>query len=332
MRRREFIRIVGLSAAWPLIAHAQGTLRSMPLVGAIWVGDAASPTSLALKNAFSQGLRDNGYIEGRNIQIEDRFAGSDLEALRVAAEQLVHLNVDVILAGGTSAALAAKRVTQTIPIVGVSMADPVADGLVGGLARPGGNVTGNTFIGPELGTKRFQLLKEVIPAAVRFAGLQQPKAYSERTMQYMVSELEDKARSAQTDFRVFNASHPDEFDSAFEAMVVWHAEALVTFPSAMFYANFKRIVDLASRHSIPTIYVFTEAVHAGGLMCYGADIADLSRLGAKYVAKILQGAKPADLPVEQPTKFQFVINARTVKALGLTMPATLLATADEVIE
>jgi ABC-type uncharacterized transport system substrate-binding protein len=194
--------------------------------------------------------------DAARVQIEERFAGSDLEALRAAAEQLVKLNVDVISAGGTSAALAAQQATQRIPIVGVSMADPVADGLVGSLARPGGNVTGNTFIGPELGTKRHQLLKEAVPAAVRFAGLQQPKAYGERTMQYMVSELEEKARSAQTDFRVFNASHPDEFDSALEAMVAWRAEALVTFPSAMFYANFRRIVDLASKHSIPTICVF----------------------------------------------------------------------------
>jgi putative ABC transport system substrate-binding protein len=156
--------------------------------------------------------------------------------------------------------------------------------------------------------------------------------FSERTMQNMVSEMEEKARGLSTGFQVFDASRPEEFDGAFAAMAEWHAEALVTFPSPMFYVNYKRLVDLAAKHRLPTMYVFREAADAGGLMCYGADLPNLSRLAAKYVAKILQGAKPGDLPVEQPTKFEFVINLKTANALGLTMPPTLLASADEVIE
>ena len=333
MRRREFLgAIAGVAASWPLAAKAQRPQRSMPLLGAIWLGNVSSPIYLPNKEAFSRGLRENGYVEGQNIAIEERFSGNDPQGLRRAAEELVQLNVDVILAPGTAGTLAAKRVTDTIPIVGGSMADPVADGLVASLARPGGNVTGTTFIGPELGLKRLQLLTEVVPGATRFAALQQPKVYSERTMQSMVSEIEEKARGLGFALQLFSASRPEEFEAAFNAMTEWRADALLTFPSPMFYVNYKRRVDLAAKHRMPTMYVSREEVKAGGLICYGADIPDLSRLAARYIAKILQGAKPGDLPVEQPTKFDLVINLRTAKALGLSVPPTLLARADEVIE
>jgi putative ABC transport system substrate-binding protein len=332
MRRREFIAaIAGVAASQPFAASAERSHGSVPLLGMVSFGSASSPISVRSREAFLRGLRENGYVVDQNIAIEERFS-ADPDKLRTAVDQIVRLNVDVILAGGTQAALAAKRATDTIPIVGAAMADPVSDGLVASLARPGGNVTGNTFLGPELGPKRLQILKETVPAATRFAALQHPKVYSERTMRTMVSELEEKARGLSVEFRFFSVSRPDEFEDAFEAMSEWQAEALLTFPSPMFYVNYKRLVSLAANHRLPTMYVFREAVDAGGLMCYGADIPDLSRLSAKYVVKILQGAKPGDLPVEQPTKFESVINLKTAKALGLTMPPTLLGVADEVIE
>jgi ABC-type uncharacterized transport system substrate-binding protein len=297
----------------------------MPVIGVLWSSNARAP--------FLRGLRENGYVEGQNIAIEvPNYRPGNSEELRAAARQLVAQKVDVIFAAGTVAALEAKHATDAIPIVAAAIADPVADGLIASLARPGGNVTGNTFIGPELGPKRLQLLKEAVPAATRFAALQHPKVYSERTMQNMVSEMEEKARGLSTGFHVFDASRPDELDGAFEAMAEWQAEALVTFPSPMFYANYERLVGLSAKHRLPTVYVFREAVDAGGLMCYGADLPDLFRLAAKYLAKILQGTKASDLPVEQPTKFEFVINLKTASALGLTLPPTLLSSADEVIE
>lgn len=334
MRRRDFIAaFAGVAASWPSAASAQRPQRSIPVVGALWSSTVSSSGRVDVRVTFLRGLQENGYVAGQNISIEERYFRLDKsEELRAAVEQLVAQKVDVIFTAGTLAALAAKRATDTIPIVAATMADPVADGLVASLARPGGNVTGNTFIGPELGPKRLQLLKEAVPAATRFAALQHPKVYSERTMHDMVSELEEKARGLSTDFQVFDARRPEEFDAAFEAMANWRAEALVTFPSPMFYENYKRLIGLSAKHRLPTIYVFREAVDAGGLMCYGADIPDLSRLAAKYVARILQGTKSGDLPVEQPTKFEFVINLKTANALGLTLPSTLLAGADDVIE
>jgi putative ABC transport system substrate-binding protein len=332
MRRREFITLVGGAAImWPLAARAQRSQRTVPLLGAIWPGNASAPISLRIREAFQRGLREDGYVEGQNIAIEHRF-GEGLDEFRKAADELVHLDVDVIMAGGTPAILAARRATSAIPIVGGTMADPVADGLVASLARPGGNITGNTFIGPELGPKRLQLLKEVVPAATRIAALQHPGVYSERTMQNMRTEMEKTAKESGVELQVFTASSPDDFDAAFEAMVKAQAEALVIFPSPMFYVNYRRLVNLAAGQQLPTMYVFRDAVEAGGLMCYGADLADLWRLAAKYVAKILKGAKAGDLPVEQPTKFELVINLKTAKALGLTVPQSLLASADEVIE
>jgi putative tryptophan/tyrosine transport system substrate-binding protein len=325
MRRREFIAaIAGVAVSWPLAGRAQRPQRSIPVVGVLSSNARAS---------FLRGLRENGYVEGQNFATEEpNYRSDNAEELRTAAYQLVAQKVDVIFATGTQAALAAKHATDTIPIVAASMADPVADGLVASLARPGGNVTGNTFIGPELGPKRLQLLKEAVPAATRFAALLHPRVYGERTMQSMVSEMEEKARGLSTGFRIFDASRPDELDGAFEAMADWQAEALVTFPSPMFYANYKRLVALSAKHRLPTMYVFREAVDAGGLMCYGADVPDLWRLAAKYVAKILQGTKPSDLPVEQPTKFEFVVNLKTANAFGLIMSPTFLTSADEVIE
>jgi putative ABC transport system substrate-binding protein len=327
MRRREFITLVGGVAALPLAARAQ----SVPLVGAIWVGKPSASIIMRSKEFFFQGLREDGYIEGRNIAIEHRYA-ADSEAASNVAKELVDLRVDVILAGGTPATLAASRATRSIPIVGLNMADPVADGLVTSLSRPAGNVTGNTFIAPALLSKRLQLLRELVPGIARIAGLQHPGVYSERTMKNMLKETLESAQQSGVAFQVFDATRPNDFDVAFEAMVKAREDALLVFPSPMFYVNYRRLVDLAALHQLPTMYYHREAVQAGGLICYGADILDLVLRATKYVAKILKGAKPGDLPVEQPTRFEFFINLKTAKTLGLTVPPMLLAIADEVIE
>jgi putative tryptophan/tyrosine transport system substrate-binding protein len=212
------------------------------------------------------------------------------------------------------------------------MADPVEDGLVASLNRPGGNVTGNTFIGPVQGSKRLDLLRQLVPRIKRVAGLRHPKVYSERTMQNMLSELEESSKQIGIEFEVFDAAGPNDFDGAFEAMAKSNQDAVIVFPSPMFYVNYKRLVDLPASRQLPTMYVFREAVEAGGLLSYGADIPDNARLGAKYVARILKGARPGDLPVEQPTKYVLLINLKTAKQLNISVPPMLLALADEVVE
>jgi putative tryptophan/tyrosine transport system substrate-binding protein len=332
MKRRNFIAgLAGAVALRPFPGSAQRPQRNGPLVGVIWLGTASDQIPVRVREAFLRGLRENGFTAGQNITIEDRYFGNGA-GLSNAVDELIRLGVDVIVAMGTPAALAAKRATNSIPIVAASMADPVADGLIASLARPGGNVTGNTFIGPELGPKRLQILKEVFPDATRFAGLQHPHVYGEQTMQQMHSEMVEKAREIGVDFQVFNASRPEEFDSSFDAIAKRQTEALLLFTSPMFYVNYRRIVDLAAGLRLPTMYYFREAVEGGGFMCYGADIPDLFSHAAKHVARILKGTKPGDLPVEQPTKFEFLINLKTAKTLDVTIAPTLLARADEVIE
>jgi len=330
MDRREFLAAVTLSLlVAPLAAAAQQAGR-VSRVGLLLLGDPSSPILVRATEVFRQGLREyGGYVEGRNIAIEYRYGDSD--GLARLANDLVRLNVDVIVAGGTPAALAAKRATNTMPIVGVAMADPVADGLVTSLARPGGNITGNTFLAPELGPKRLQLLREVVPGVPRVAVLQHPGVYGERTMRDMLKEIEARAKASRVELQVLGARGPDDFDNAFAAMAKARAGAIIIFPSPMFYANHRRLVDLAAKHRLPAMYVFREAVEAGGLMCYGANVPELLRRAATHVDKILKGAKPADLPVEQPTNFELVINLKTAKALGLTIPPAMLLRADEVI-
>jgi putative ABC transport system substrate-binding protein len=322
----------GVAVALPVIARGQQTPRTVPLIGALWAGGPFAPITLSLRDAFLKGLREDGYIEGQTFAIEDRYyAGGSAEVTKAAGE-FVSLGVNVIMAGGTPAALAVKRITSSIPIVSMNMADPVADGLAASLSRPGGNVTGNTFLGPELSSKRLQLLRELVPRITRIAGLQHPGVYSERTMRNMLIDMQERAKETGVEFQAFDPLEPNDFDAAFEAMVKAQQGALMVFPSPMFYVNHRQLVDLAASHQLPTMYVFREAVQAGGLISYGADIPDLARLAAKYVAKILKGVKPGDLPVERPTKFELLINLKTAKSLGLTVPPTLLALADEVIE
>lgn len=331
MKRRDFIVLLSGTTAWSSVGFARRAQAGLPLIGALWPGRPSAPITLSVSRAFREGLREEGYVEDQNIRTENRYAES-VEGLETAAVELANLGVEVILASGTPAVLAARRATKVIPIVGASMADPVADGSVASLARPAGNVTGNTFLGPELMPKRLQLLREIVPGAGRIAALVHPGVYGESTMRNMEAGIEEAAKVSRVRLQIFNASSPNDFDGAFAAMTAAQADALVILPSPMFYLNHRRLVDLAATHRLPTMYVFREAVEAGGLICYGPDIPDLSRLAGKYVAKILKGAKPTDLPVEQPVKFELLINLRTAKTLGLTIPATLITVADEVIE
>jgi len=314
----------------PLAAEAQQAGK-VARIGILTGGSPEIPVEQAALDAFRQGLRELGYAEGQNIALDYRFAEERWERLSGLAAELVRLKVDVIFALYTPPALAAKQATSTIPVVAAAMADPVGDGLVASLARPRGNITGTTFLGPELVAKRLGLLKEALPRVSRVAALWHPGVYSERTMRDMLKETEVAARALGVQLQLVEARGPNDFDSAFSAMTRDRAGAFIVLPSPMLYREHRRIVNLAAKSRLPAMYQAREFVEAGGLMAYGANLADLSRRAATYVDKILKGTKPADLPVEQPTKFEFVINLKTAKALGLTVPQSVLIQADEVI-
>ena len=271
-------------------------------------------------------------MEGQNIVVEYRAADGKIERLPGLASDLARLKVDLIVATGTPLARAAQQATTTIPIVSAVMGDPVGDGLVASLARPGGNITGLTFLGPELVPKRLELLKQAVPRVSRVAGLWHPGAFGERTNRDMLKETEAAARTLGVQLQLVAVRGPDELDGAFSTMTRARADALIVFPSTMLFSERRRIVDLAAKHRLPSMAMAREFVGLGGLIAYGASIPDLIRRGVTYVDKILKGAKPADLPVEQPTKFELVINLKTAKALGLTIPQSLLLRADEVIK
>src|SRR6266852_227100 len=329
MRRRQVIALIGGAAvAWPLAARGQQAGK-MPRIGILNNGSAAL---YSRTNPFFEGLRELGYKEGENLAIEFRFADWELNRLPDLAAELVALKVDVIVAGATPAARAAKQATSTIPIVALSMGDPVNDELVASLGSPGGNVTGTTFLGPELVAKRFGLLKAALPGVSRVAALWHPGAYGERTMKGFLTEIEIAARSLGVQLQLVQALGPEDFDSAFSAMASGHADALIVLPSPMLYAEHRRIVELAAKNRLPAMYQAREFVDAGGLMAYGANLPDLARRAATYVDKILKGAKPADLPVEQPTKFELLVNLMTASEPGLTISREFLLLADEVIE
>ena len=286
-----------------------------------------------LREALLQGLRDLGYVEGRNVVIEFRDAGGKSERLPALAAELVALKVDVILAGATPQALAAKQATRTIPIVFLGVTDPVTDGLVTSLARPGGNVTGlSTTAALELVGKRLELLTQVVPGVSRVAVLWQPGGQGERTNKDLLKGAEVAARALGVRLQVVEARGPADFDRAFSDMTRARAGALTVVGGTMFFNERRRLVDLAAKHRLPVVYSQREFVDAGGLLAYGANIADMFRHAATYVDKILRGAKPADLPVEQPTKFELIINLKTAKALRLTIPPSVLLRADQMIE
>ena len=329
MERRTFLGTLGLSVLAATArrrgpAGGQGPSNRLPGPNL-----AANPH---LREAFLQGLRDLGYVEGRNVVIEYRYAEGKLERLPALAAELVALKVDVIVAAGTLAALAAKQATRTLPIVFAAAADPVTDGLVTSLARPGGNVTGLSNLAPELVGKRLELLKQAVPGVSRVAVLWQPGGLGERTEKDMLKGADVAARALGVRLQFVEARGPADFDRAFSDMTRARAGALTVLGSPMFFTERRRLVDLAAKNRLPAVYTLREFVDAGGLMSYGPNIADLFRRAATYVDKILKGAKPADLPVEQPTKFELVINLKTAKALGLTIPPSLLGRADEVVQ
>jgi putative ABC transport system substrate-binding protein len=331
MRRREFISLIGGAAAWPLAAGAQQPTK-VPRIGFLATGSLESPETRATLDAFRQGLRERGYVEGQSLIIEYRSADGEYARLPRLANELVGLKLDLILAPNTPAARAVQHATTTTPIVVAAMGDPVEDRLVASLARPEGNITGLTFLGPELVTKRLGLLKQALPNASRIAALWHPGAFGERTTRDMLQATATAARTLAVELQLVEVRRADEFDRSFSAMTRNRADALIVFPSSMLFFERKRIVDLTTTHRLPSIFGAKEFAELGGLMAYGASIADLLRRSATYVDKVLKGAKPADLPVEQPTKFEFVINLKTAKLLGVTISESFLLLADEVIE
>jgi putative ABC transport system substrate-binding protein len=326
MDRRAFIAGAIAFSAAPLAGEAQ-TPAKIPRIGLL---SPFAPSDTAVwHQALRQGLRDLGWVEGKSISIEYRYAEGKRDRLPVLAAELVRLKVDIVFVDTTSAALAAQNATRTVPIVLAVGSDTVATGLVTSLARPGGNITGLDQIAPELGGKRLELLKEIVPMLSRVAVLWNPQNPSS-TLNW--KELQLPARQLGVQLHSLEVRSPTELDKAFEAATRAGAGALAIMPDPVFVTNLKRIANLAAKRRLPSIFHLREFVDAGGLVAYGPDRSDLFRRAATYVDKILKGAKPADLPVEQPTKFELVINLKTAKALGLTIPRSLLSRADQVIE
>ena len=330
MNRRTFISsmTLGLLAA-PLAAEAQQAGK------VVRIGYLATDLAGAarLTDAFRQGLGDLGYVDGRNVLIEYRDAEGKSQRLPAHAAELATLKVDVIVtAGGTLAALAAKQVTKTVPIVFIGVSDPVASGVVTSLAKPGGNVTGLSNVNAELVGKRLEHIMQAVPGLSRAVVLWQPGGLGERTEREMLKQADDAARALGVRLQLVEAREAADLEPAFSEMTRARVDAFTVFPSNMFFIERRRITDLAVKNRLPVVYPLREFVEAGGLMAYGANIADSFRRAATYVDKILKGAKPGDLPIEQPTKFELVINLKTAKALGLTIPPSLLQRADELIQ
>lgn len=331
IRRRQFIGLIGSAAAWPLAARAQQTTK-IPRIGYLVGGTADSLSTRTSIDGFREGLRQLGHVEGRTIAIEFAEAHGRVEKFPELAADLVRRNIDLIIAPNTPAARAARQATATIPIVGAALGDPVGDGLASSLAKPGGNVTGLTFLGPELTAKRLQLLKDTLPSIARAAAIWHPDAFGERTTGEMLRTTEIAARSlgVQIDMRAVRAL--GEFDAAFAWIVQQRAEAVLVFPSPLLFSQQQRIAQLSLQHRLPSVFNDREFVQLGGFMAYGPNIAELARRSATHVDRILKGARPADLPIEQPTKFELSINLKTAKALGIAVPTGVQQLADEVIE
>jgi putative ABC transport system substrate-binding protein len=324
MRRREFIALTGGAAvAWPLAARAQQ--KAMPVIG--YLGSTSPGPYLAM---YSQGLSEMGYIEGQNVAIEYRWAEGRVDRLPALAADLVDRKVDLIAAfGGLASARAAKNATSTTPIVFLIGTDPVADGLAVSFNRPGGNLTGVSLLILALYAKRLEMISELVPRARVIDLLVNPDGMN---AEGVIREAQEAARTRGLQLRIWRADLETEIDAAFSALVQRRADALIVSANPSFDTRRDQLLSLAARHAIPAIYAWRDFAAAGGLISYGASLGDVNRQLGIYAGKILKGAKPADLPVQQPTRFELVINLKTANALGLTVPPSILARADEVIE
>jgi putative ABC transport system substrate-binding protein len=327
MRRREFLGAFGAAAVWPLAARAQQA--AIPVIGFL---NTTSPDGYTERlRSFRQGLKDTGYVDGENVAIEYRWAENQIDRLPAQAADLVRRRVSVIVtSGGVPAHFAAKAATTTMPIVFLSAQDPVRLGLVASLARPGGNLTGFNMFTGELATKQLELLRALVPAVTRVAVLVNPA--SAANTKTTLRDVQAAARAMGLQIQVHNASTSREIDAAFATFVRERPDALFVGADAFFNTRRVQLALLAAHHSIPAIYSGRENAEAGGLMSYGSDTTDAFRKLGVYAGRILKGAKPADMPVVQADKFELVINAQTARMLGLAVPPTLLARADEVIE
>ena len=329
MRRRDFITLTGGAAAWPLAARAQQSERTWRIGHlAIAAPTDTPPPPPANWDAFVQGLREAGYTEGRNIAFEHRSAHDQPELFPKLASELADLRVDVIFARGTWALAAAKNATRTIPIAGIDLEiDPVEAGLVASIARPGGNITGMFLDLSELSGKHLQILKEIIPGTSRVTVLGDPNINAAQ-----FRELARVARSLALQTQAVELKNATNLDVAFEAAKNWGADALIVLSNPLSLAHRVRIGELAAKAGLPTMYLYRAHVSAGGLISYGPDLPDMFRRCGSYVGRILGGTKPSDLPIERPARFELLVNLKTAKALGITIPETILVRADEVIE
>jgi putative ABC transport system substrate-binding protein len=322
MRRRDFISALGGVAVWPLAVHAQQP--RIPVIGVLWPGTASPPSPRM--ESFRQGLRESGFVEGQNIAIQLRWAERGLEQLPELAAELVHLKVDVIHVSGDLASLAAQKATATIPIIALGD-DLLGAGLITSLSRPGGNMSGLTILSPELSAKRLEVLRDMIPGLSCVASL-----WDSTTGISQLQLTESAADSLNIKLKVLEVRRREALAGAFELARGEKAEALNVFSSPFLASIYRDIIELAAEHRLPAIYQWKEHAEAGGLISYGPSLSGMWRQNAMIVAKVLRGAKPADLPVEQPTTFELVINLKTAKALGITIPLPLFARADEVVE
>jgi putative ABC transport system substrate-binding protein len=332
LKRRTFITLVGGTAAgWSRPAGAQAQMK-VARVGMLIPAPINAPVTRGDFGRIRKEFADLGYVDGKTIIFEERGADGSYERLPALAAELVSLKVDVIIALSTPAARAVQHATTSIPIVMGSVGDPVGDGLVASLSRPGGNITGTTFLGPELVPKRLALLKELIPAAAQIAVLWDPGAFSVQTSKAMVQQTEEAARGLGLRLRYVAVHGVAEFEPAFADMAKGQADAMLQYPNPNFYENRKLLAQLAAKYRLPTMFNSREFVEEGGLIAYGASVPDLNRRTAIFADKILKGAKPSDLPVEQPTTFEFAVSRKVAEMLGITVPQTLLAAADLVVD
>ncbi len=327
MRRRQFMTILGGAATLPFAARGQQ--KRIPVVGVLWHAGSAEE-EVAFSRPLKEGFTDLGYVEGKTIVFEERFPAEQLERFDAYALELVRLKVDALIAGSIPAAFAAQRATSTVPIVLVANPDPVGLRLVSSLARPGGNITGLSAMAFDLAAKRVQLLKEAIPDLSRVALLVNPSDSNDANR--LISELQPTADRLNVSFEAFEARTPPELKGTFEKISAGHFSAVVVTQNAMYFNERRQIAEIALANQVPTMVPADVFVEAGALMSYGPSWPAIFRNAAGYVDKILKGAKPADLPVQQPTKFELAINLKTAKALGRDVPATMIARADKVIE